>query len=40
MLAQHTHTLTVATTGREFHDITGEITALVKESGFDEGLAT
>ena len=40
MLAQHTHTLTVATTGREFHDITGEITASVKEAGFGEGLAT
>ena len=28
MLAQRTHTLTVATTGRKFHDLTGEIAAL------------
>ena len=40
MLAQRTLTLTVATTGRKFHDLTGEIAALVKETGFGEGLTT
>ncbi|SVC98035.1 uncharacterized protein METZ01_LOCUS350889, partial [marine metagenome] len=30
MLSQHTHTLQVTTKGREFHDITREVTAQVK----------
>jgi len=40
MLTQHTQTLQVATNGREFHDITHEVTTLVKSAKITEGLAT
>ena len=40
MLTQHTQTLQVATNGREFHDITHEVAALVKAAKITEGLAT
>ena len=40
MLHQHTQTLQVATKGREFHDITSEVTAQVKAAKISEGLAT
>ena len=40
MLSQHTHTLQVATKGREFHDITREVAAQVKAAKISEGLAT
>ena len=40
MLSQHTQTLQVPTKGREFHDITREVTAQVKAAKITEGLAT
>ena len=40
MLSQHTHTLRVATGGRQFHDLTRELETLVEQAGFTTGLAT
>ena len=40
MLSQHTHTLRVATGGRQFHDLTHELEPLVEQAGFTTGLAT
>jgi len=40
MLTQHTQTLQVATNGREFHNLTSKMDALVKDSKITEGLAT
>jgi len=40
MLRQGVHELTVATRGRGFYEITDEISALVRQSGFQAGLAT
>ena len=40
MLSQHTHTLRVATGGRQFHDLTHELEPLVERAGFTTGLAT
>ena len=40
MLSQHTHTLRVATDGRQFHDLTRELETLVEQAGFTTGLAT
>jgi secondary thiamine-phosphate synthase enzyme len=40
MLRQSLHDLTVATRGRGFYDLTGEVSRLVDRSGFQSGLAT
>ena len=40
MLSQHSHTLRVATGGRQFHDLTRELETLVEQAGFTTGLAT
>jgi secondary thiamine-phosphate synthase enzyme len=40
MLSQHTNTLRIATGGRGFVEITGEVAAEVRAAGFAEGLAT
>ena len=40
MLSQCTHELPVPTRGRGFYEITGQIATLVRQSGFQTGLAT
>jgi secondary thiamine-phosphate synthase enzyme len=40
MLSQHSHTFSVATGGRQFHDLTRELETLVEQAGFTTGLAT
>jgi secondary thiamine-phosphate synthase enzyme len=40
MIAQRCHELTVPTRGRGFYEITGEVTALVRATGWRTGLAT
>jgi len=40
MLRQSVHEIVIATRGRGFHDFTGEVAALVDQSGLQTGLAT
>jgi secondary thiamine-phosphate synthase enzyme len=40
MLSQYTHELPVPTRGRGFYEITRQIATLVRQSGFQTGLAT
>ena len=40
MMRQSTHELVVVTRGRGFTEVTAEIAALVRESGFQSGLVT
>ena len=40
MLSQRVHEVTVATRGRGFYEITAEVAARVRASGFTTGLAT
>ena len=40
MLSQHSHTIRVATGGRQFHDLTRELETLVEQAGYTTGLAT
>src|SRR3954471_23842417 len=40
MLGQRVHQLTIATRGRGFYEITDQVAARVRESGFSNGLAT
>ncbi len=40
MLTQHTDTIEVSTKGRQFHDLTPEVTTKVKIAKITEGLAT
>jgi len=40
MLTQHTYTIEVSTTGRQFYDLTQEVAAQVKNAKITEGLAT
>ena len=40
MLTQQTNTIEVSTTGRQFHDLTKEVEALVQNAKITEGLVT
>ena len=40
MLSQHSHTFSVVTGGRQFHDLTRELETLVEQAGYTTGLAT
>ena len=40
MLTQHTYTIDISTTGRQFHDLTQEVSAQVENAKISEGLVT
>ena len=40
MLTQHTYIIEVSTTGRQFHDLTQEVSAQVENAKISEGLVT
>ena len=40
MLTQHTYTIDISTTGRQFHDLTQEVSTQVENAKISEGLVT